>query len=120
MAFFVFQGVTMSDLFSEPRISLTELAKREVVHVSTVWRWCLRGCKGHRLESFAVGGRRYTTLPAYDRWLAKINCNDAPPSPPSPHRESAHEKAKRDLDEILKHKERRDAENGDSPPPAPQ
>jgi hypothetical protein len=33
-------------------------------HVSTLWRWCLRGIKGVRLRTVFVGGRRYTT-PAY-------------------------------------------------------
>jgi hypothetical protein len=33
-------------------------------HVSTLWRWCLRGVKGVRLRTVFVGGRRYTT-PAY-------------------------------------------------------
>ncbi len=63
----------MTYLLAEPRISFSELAQRENVHISTVWRWALRGCKGHKLESFNVGGKEFTTLPAYERWLAKIN-----------------------------------------------
>jgi hypothetical protein len=60
-------------LLTEPRISLTALARREGVHLSTVWRWCLRGVHGHRLESISIGQRKYTTLPAYERWIAAIN-----------------------------------------------
>jgi len=60
-------------LLDEPRISLSALARREVVHVATVSRWCLRGIRGHRLESLNIGGKRFTTLPAYDRWIAAIN-----------------------------------------------
>jgi transposase len=67
----------MSDLLSEPRLSLTQLAKREKVHVVTVWRWALRGCKGHVLESFRVGGRTYTTEDAFERWIVKINAGKA-------------------------------------------
>lgn len=63
----------MCNLVSEQRISFNDLARREDVHPSTVWRWALRGCQGHVLESFSVGGRRYTTLPAYERWLARLN-----------------------------------------------
>lgn len=63
----------MSDLLSEPRISFNELARRVDVHPSTIWRWVLRGSRGHVLESFSLGGRRYTTLPAYERWLARLN-----------------------------------------------
>lgn len=61
------------DLLSESRISLTDLARREGVHLSTVWRWCLRGVRGHRLECISIGQRRYTTLPAFARWVAALN-----------------------------------------------
>jgi len=63
----------MTSLISEPRIALNALAKREGVHLSTCWRWCLRGVKGHKLESFNVGGKKFTTIPAFERWLALIN-----------------------------------------------
>jgi hypothetical protein len=63
-----------TDLLTEqPRISLTALARREGVHLSTVWRWCLRGVRGIRLEAISIGQRRYTTLPAYERWISRIN-----------------------------------------------
>jgi hypothetical protein len=60
-------------LLTEPRISLPDLARREGVHLSTVWRWCRVGCKGIRLEAFMVGGKKFTTLPAYERWILKLN-----------------------------------------------
>jgi hypothetical protein len=63
----------MTELLSEKRISFSELARRESVHVSTIWRWALHGCKGHKLESFSIGGKKFTTLPAYERWFARIN-----------------------------------------------
>lgn len=66
----------MYSLFSEPRISINDLAKREHVHPSTCWRWCLRGCRGERLESIVIGGKKFTTLPAFERWLVKINGAD--------------------------------------------
>jgi hypothetical protein len=28
---------------------------------------------GHRLESISIGQRKYTTLPAYERWIGAIN-----------------------------------------------
>jgi hypothetical protein len=68
----------MRAILAESRISLVDLASREGVHVSTVWRWCRRGCKGHRLESFSVGGKKFTTLPAYERWVAKLSDGDEP------------------------------------------
>lgn len=60
----------MVDFLSEQRISLTQVAREEGVNVSTPWRWCLRGCKGVRLESFLVGGRRFTTREAFARFVA--------------------------------------------------
>lgn len=40
---------------------------------ATVWRWVLRGAKGHRLESVFVGSRRYVTRDSIAAWLAAIN-----------------------------------------------
>lgn len=60
-----------SVLLSEERLSLTKLAKEADVNVSTVWRWAQRGVKGVRLETFCVGGRRYTTREAWDRFVAR-------------------------------------------------
>ena len=67
----------LTDILSEEPITFGKLAQREKVHISTVWRWSLRGCKGHVLESFSKGGRKYTTCPAYERWLAAINGSTA-------------------------------------------
>jgi hypothetical protein len=38
-------------------------------HVATIWRWCLKGCKGVRLESICVGGRRMVSAAAVDRFI---------------------------------------------------
>ena len=39
-------------------------------HVSTLWRWCLKGCKGVRLESICLGGKRLVGVSENDtvRW----------------------------------------------------
>lgn len=63
----------MPDLISEQRISLTQLAHEQGVSLTTVWRWVQAGRRGHRLEAFHVGGRKYTTLPAFSRWLKATN-----------------------------------------------
>jgi hypothetical protein len=60
-------------LASEPRISFSDLARREGVHVSTVWRWALCGIRGQKLESLSIGGRKFTSTFAFERWLAAIN-----------------------------------------------
>jgi hypothetical protein len=40
---------------------------------ATMWRWALRGVDGVKLESFKIGGRRYTTAEALDRFVARLN-----------------------------------------------
>lgn len=39
------------------------------VHYSTVYRWATRGARGRVLETQLVGGVRYTTLGALNRFL---------------------------------------------------
>ncbi len=59
----------MPDLIDEPRLSLTQLAKEQDCNVTTCWRWAQRGVRGVRLETYNVGGRRYTTRPAVRRFI---------------------------------------------------
>ena len=59
----------MSHLLAESRLSLAELARREGVAVSTVWRWALRGIRGTKLQTFNVGGRRWTTEESFGRFV---------------------------------------------------
>lgn len=42
-------------------------------HISTRWRWCTRGISGTKLESIVVGGQRFTSAEAVERFLAKLN-----------------------------------------------
>ena len=62
----------MTQLFQERRILLTDLAKREDVNVTTAWRWAEKGVRGVKLESFYVGGRRYTSEEAFVRFNSRI------------------------------------------------
>ena len=39
------------------------------VHYSTVYRWVTKGARGRILESVYVGGVRYTTIEAVNRFL---------------------------------------------------
>lgn len=52
-------------------------------HRATVWRWALRGIKRGgktvKLNTTAVGARRYTTLADIDRFL--LACNGSPELP---------------------------------------
>jgi hypothetical protein len=57
-------------LLTEQKLSLTELARREGVSICTTWRWASRGVRGIRLETFNIGGRRWTTDEAFARFVA--------------------------------------------------
>jgi hypothetical protein len=61
------------NLLSEQRISVNDLAAENSVTPGTVWRWLLTGLNGHRLESVLLGGRRFTSREALNRWLEKVN-----------------------------------------------
>jgi len=43
------------------------------VSLSTVFRWMLKGCQGQKLESLIVGGVRYTSREAVERFVARLN-----------------------------------------------
>jgi hypothetical protein len=55
------------------RRSLAEVAQGAGTHVSTVWRWALRGVRGIKLETVVVGGRRYVTSEAWATFLERLN-----------------------------------------------
>ena len=60
----------INELLQEERLSLVQLAREEDVSPSTVWRWVLNGVRGVTLESFNAGAKRYTTRPAYGRFVS--------------------------------------------------
>lgn len=53
-------------------------------HVSTLWRWCLKGCKGVKLESICIGGKRFVTAAAIEKFVeASTTARAGRPEPPS-------------------------------------
>ena len=68
------------DLGRERVIRLAEAA-REVpsggrgkgVHVQTVYRWATKGCRGQILESVFIGGIRFTSLEALERFFGQLS-----------------------------------------------
>jgi hypothetical protein len=60
------------DLKTETLLTITQATKHLPTRpaVVTVWRWINRGCRGIRLESIAIGGRRYTSVEALNRFCA--------------------------------------------------
>ena len=59
----------MVALLTEKRISLSKLAQREGVAVSTVWRWAKRGVGGVKLATVRVGGRDHTTDSLWEEFV---------------------------------------------------
>lgn len=68
----------IAPVLSEDRISFSEAARIAGVHSATVWRWFLAGVGGVRLEGAKIGGMRYTTRQALERFVAAINGAAAP------------------------------------------
>lgn len=75
MATDVVSRVLSEDLctFAEVTKMIREQQSTSKMHVSTVHRWCLRGVKGHKLESVRVGGRLLTSRQAVHRFLNALN-----------------------------------------------
>jgi hypothetical protein len=55
-------------VYHERRLTLSQAARHLNLHVSTVWRWQLRGVRGVRLETILLGGTRYTSHEALERF----------------------------------------------------
>ncbi|QDV73804.1 DUF1580 domain-containing protein [Botrimarina mediterranea] len=45
------------------------------VHITTIYRWVLKGVRGKVLESALLGGIRYTSLEALQRFLGTTTTN---------------------------------------------
>jgi hypothetical protein len=76
-------------------------------HLSTLWRWCSKGCKGIRLESICIGGKRFVTVKAISRFIEASNVSNTgrPEQPPPPSCQAM--PAKRVLANVMRHGNRR-------------
>lgn len=92
----------MTQLLAEEKISLKQVAKLFDVNVATAWRWAQKGVRGVRLETFAAGGRRFTTEQALERFVAEssIAAGLQPPAPSNRKFERDAEAAERELAEM--------------------
>lgn len=61
-------------LNDEPLLTLSRAMRGLQNHPSpsTAWRWHRKGIRGVRLETVVVGGRRYTSKAALDRFVAAV------------------------------------------------
>jgi len=47
-------------------------------HVSTLWRWCLKGCRGVQLKSICIGGKRFVTPSAIRSFIDNSTSKQTP------------------------------------------
>lgn len=67
-------------------------------HYATLFRWAQKGCRGARLETVLIGGIRYTSREALDRFIAGCSGLSSPvPVATSKQRERQIAAAKREL-----------------------
>src|SRR4051794_14831263 len=69
----------MIDSTTEPLITLSQAAanlprrrKGRKTHVSTLYRWATKGCRGNVLETLQVGGTRCTSSEALQRFFERL------------------------------------------------
>ncbi len=70
----------MIDRTREPLIPIARLAEHgrtwpegRAPHPETIARWARRGCRGIRLETVVIGGRRYSSLEAVERFVTRLS-----------------------------------------------
>lgn len=52
--------------------------------LATLHRWRLKGCRGVKLETLLIGGIRYTSKEAIDRFIQAQNADESPAPAISP------------------------------------
>ncbi len=70
-------------------------------HVSCIYRWAQRGCKGIRLETIQVGGTSCTSIQALQRFFDRLTAarsGEPVPARTSRQRQRAHDTADAELD----------------------
>lgn len=105
----------LRDLREDQSLSLPDAAEYlgkltgKKPHVSTLWRWCLKGCKGVRLESVCIGGKRFVTVTAIERFIeASTASRAATTGKPHPAvAAAAASPGKGVLAHVMRHNERR-------------
>jgi len=71
-------------------------------HLSTLWRWCHRGVRGIKLETVLIGGTRFTSREALQRFFDRTTAaadGVQPVARTSAERRRSIEAAERELDD---------------------
>lgn len=91
----------MIDLASEQVIPLTQAARLLPSRPSTatLWRWMQKGARGRKLETCIIGGRRYTSVEALQRFTEQTGDDQPHVTVRTPaQRERAIQKAEKELE----------------------
>lgn len=84
--------------FSDARSSFRDGRRKSL---ATLHRWRLRGVKGIRLETCLIGGMRFTSLEAIDRFIKAQNRDEtSPPAITVSQRQRQSESARTELEKI--------------------
>lgn len=70
----------MINLTSESLLSFAEAAKRlpSRPNLSTLHRWRFAGVRGVKLETCLIGGKRYTSIEALERFSCRLTDGELP------------------------------------------
>lgn len=96
----------MIDTNSETLVTFPTAARGvppDGTNVGTIYRWTLRGIRGVRLETILIGGKRYTSLQALERFYQRTTAAAAGENPrkcDSSPRDTAYDAAERRLDAL--------------------
>jgi hypothetical protein len=112
----------LRDLHQDRPISLPDAAEYlgkltgQKPHVSTLHRWCLKGCKGVRLDSICIGSKRFVTATAIERFIeASTAARVAPPEQPSVPAATAQPSTAQGMPaHVMRHNDRRRQEIDDA------
>jgi hypothetical protein len=96
----------MLDFTNEALIPLSEapkhplLRRRRAVHRSVLERWRTQGIRGVVLETVKIGGTRYTSVEALQRFIERLNTPKAKAETATPSQIARdHAQAENELDE---------------------
>lgn len=73
--------VSLSAASKLKQLPLRRAGKR--IHTATLFRWCIAGCRGVKLEWIQVGGSRCTSIEALQRFFDRLTAQSTPGTPPA-------------------------------------
>lgn len=66
----------------QDRLTMRQVARKLNVHVSTVFRWAIRGVRGRKLPTVLIGGRRFVLRSQLQKFASGVAESDRRTEPP--------------------------------------